>query len=155
MSDSKYSKTVNLPNVRKEVFTEIRPCPNRSDQTLGYARIKIACVWMKRLSQSVVTVDASCTDQSPYMAKWTCHMLGKLDWITIPHSPYSPDIAPEYHHRFRALKKCDRRSLKDHKQFKTNLRTFPYHPAPNDKHDLSQRLEIRQLPREMAKFFRK
>ena len=36
-------------------------------------------------------------------AKSTCEKLLKLGWITIPHPPYSPDLAPTDYHLFRSL----------------------------------------------------
>jgi [histone H3]-lysine36 N-dimethyltransferase SETMAR len=39
----------------------------------------------------------------PHVAKSTCEKLLKLGWITIPHPPYSPDLAPTDYHLFRSL----------------------------------------------------
>ena len=39
----------------------------------------------------------------PHVAKSTCEKLLKLEWITIPRSPYSPDLASTDYHLFRSL----------------------------------------------------
>ena len=39
----------------------------------------------------------------PHVAKLTCEKLLKLGWVTIPHPPYSPDLAPTDYHLFRSL----------------------------------------------------
>jgi len=40
----------------------------------------------------------------PHVAKLTQGQLEELGWMTLPHPPYSPDIAPSDFHLFRALK---------------------------------------------------
>uniref|UniRef100_A0A8R1DZ90 Transposase n=1 Tax=Caenorhabditis japonica TaxID=281687 RepID=A0A8R1DZ90_CAEJA len=40
----------------------------------------------------------------PHVAKDTQEKLQELNWDTIPHPPYSPDIAPSDYHLFRPLK---------------------------------------------------
>ncbi len=37
------------------------------------------------------------------MAKSTREKLLKLGWVTIPHPPYSPDLAPTDYHLFHSL----------------------------------------------------
>ena len=39
----------------------------------------------------------------PHVAKSTRKKLLKLGWITIPHPPYSPDLAPTDYHLFHSL----------------------------------------------------
>jgi histone-lysine N-methyltransferase SETMAR len=39
----------------------------------------------------------------PHIAKSTSEKLLKLEWITVPHPPYSPDLAPTDYHLFRSL----------------------------------------------------
>ena len=39
----------------------------------------------------------------PHVAKLTCEKLLKLGWITVPHLPYSPHLAPTDYHLFRSL----------------------------------------------------
>ena len=39
----------------------------------------------------------------PHIAKSTREKLLKLGWITIPHPPYSPDLAPTNYHLYRSL----------------------------------------------------
>ncbi|CAF1688347.1 unnamed protein product, partial [Adineta ricciae] len=39
----------------------------------------------------------------PHVAKLTREKLLKLGWITLPHPPYSPDLAPTDYHLFRSL----------------------------------------------------
>jgi histone-lysine N-methyltransferase SETMAR len=36
----------------------------------------------------------------PHVAKSTREKLLKLGWVTVPHSPYSPDLAPTDYHLF-------------------------------------------------------
>ncbi|CAF4865640.1 unnamed protein product [Rotaria socialis] len=38
----------------------------------------------------------------PHIAKSTREKLLKLGWITVPHSPYSPDLAPTDYHLYRS-----------------------------------------------------
>uniref|UniRef100_A0A8R1HSS5 Transposase n=2 Tax=Caenorhabditis japonica TaxID=281687 RepID=A0A8R1HSS5_CAEJA len=40
----------------------------------------------------------------PHVAKATQAKLQELNWDTVPHPPYSPDIAPPDYHLFRPLK---------------------------------------------------
>ena len=39
----------------------------------------------------------------PHIAKSTCEKLLKLGWITVPHPPYSSDLAPTDDHLFRSF----------------------------------------------------
>ena len=39
----------------------------------------------------------------PHVAKSTHQKLLSLEWITIPHPPYSPDLAPTDYHLYRSL----------------------------------------------------
>uniref|UniRef100_A0A8R1DJB5 Histone-lysine N-methyltransferase SETMAR n=1 Tax=Caenorhabditis japonica TaxID=281687 RepID=A0A8R1DJB5_CAEJA len=39
----------------------------------------------------------------PHVAKATQAKLQELNWDTLPHPPYSPDIAPSDYHLFRPL----------------------------------------------------
>ncbi|CAF0886731.1 unnamed protein product [Adineta ricciae] len=39
----------------------------------------------------------------PHVAKLTHKKLLKLEWITLPHPSYSPDLAPTDYHFFRSL----------------------------------------------------
>lgn len=39
----------------------------------------------------------------PHVAKATCEMIKQLGWETLPHPPYSPDLAPTDYHLFRSL----------------------------------------------------
>ena len=39
----------------------------------------------------------------PHVAKSTREKLLKLGWVTVPHPPYSPDLAPTDYHLFRSL----------------------------------------------------
>ena len=38
-----------------------------------------------------------------HVTKSTREKLLKLEWITVPHPPYSPDLAPTDHHFYRPL----------------------------------------------------
>ena len=40
----------------------------------------------------------------PHVAKLTRQFLEERQWTTVPHPPYSPDLAPSDYHLFRALK---------------------------------------------------
>ncbi|MBJ5594297.1 hypothetical protein JGG70_24330 [Salmonella enterica subsp. enterica serovar Typhimurium] len=42
----------------------------------------------------------------PHVAKHVQEMLETLCWDVLPHSPYSPDIAPLDFHLFRSLRHC-------------------------------------------------
>lgn len=39
----------------------------------------------------------------PHVAKSTREKILQLGWITVPHLPYSPDLAPTDYHLFRSL----------------------------------------------------
>jgi histone-lysine N-methyltransferase SETMAR len=39
----------------------------------------------------------------PHIAKLTREKLLKLGWVTVPHPPYSPDLAPTDYHLFCSL----------------------------------------------------
>jgi len=41
---------------------------------------------------------------SAHIASATRKKLAKLGWQTVPHPPYSPDLAPSDYHLFRPLK---------------------------------------------------
>jgi len=40
----------------------------------------------------------------PHIASATKKKLAKLGWQSVPHPPYSPDVALSYYHFFRSLK---------------------------------------------------
>ena len=48
----------------------------------------------------------------PHLAKSTHEKLLKLGWITIPHPPYSPDLAPTVYHLYSSLSDylCEKKS---------------------------------------------
>jgi hypothetical protein len=39
----------------------------------------------------------------PHIAKSTLEKLLKLGWVTVPHPPYSPDLAPTDYYLFHSL----------------------------------------------------
>ena len=74
----------------------------------------------KRLSVALLQDNAR-----PHIAKSTRHILEKLGWTTVPHPPYSPDIAPSDYHLFRNLKQHLReKKFKDYNQLKSDLADF-------------------------------
>ena len=61
----------------------------------------------------------------PHVAKSTRQKLLSLGWITIPHPPYSPDLAPTDYHLYRSLSNYLReKKLKDESQIKMDLLNF-------------------------------
>ena len=61
----------------------------------------------------------------PHVASATRRQLQELGWITVPHPPYSPDLAPSDYHLFRALKNFLRgQSFPDFNSLKSALETF-------------------------------
>ena len=61
----------------------------------------------------------------PHVAKLTREKLLQLGWITIPHSPYSPDTAPTDYHLFRSLSNyLSEKKFDDDNDLKTALATF-------------------------------
>lgn len=61
----------------------------------------------------------------PHVAKSTREKLLQLGWITIPHPPYSPDIAPTDYHLFRSLSNyLSEKKFDDDNDLKTALATF-------------------------------
>jgi len=60
-----------------------------------------------------------------HVAKSTREKLLQLGWITIPHSPYSPDLAPTDYHLFRSLSHyLSEKKFDDENDLKTALTTF-------------------------------
>jgi histone-lysine N-methyltransferase SETMAR len=61
----------------------------------------------------------------PHIAKSTREKLLKLGWVTIPHPPYSPDLAPTDYHLFRSLSNHLReKKFDDESSLKTDLTDF-------------------------------
>lgn len=61
----------------------------------------------------------------PHVAKSTREKLLKLGWITIPHPPYSPDLAPTDYHLFRSLSNyLGEKKFDDENDLKTDLANF-------------------------------
>ena len=59
------------------------------------------------------------------MAKSTREKLLQLGWLTIPHPPYSPDLAPSDYHLFRSLSNyLSEKKFDDEDDLKTGLATF-------------------------------
>jgi histone-lysine N-methyltransferase SETMAR len=59
------------------------------------------------------------------VAKSTREKLLKLGWVTIPHPPYSPDLAPTDYHLFRSLSNHLReKKFDDENNLKTDLADF-------------------------------
>lgn len=46
----------------------------------------------------------------PHISQKTKDEITKLGWTTLPHSPYSPDVAPSDYHLFGKLKESLRRT---------------------------------------------
>ena len=61
----------------------------------------------------------------PHVAKSTRQKLLSLGWITVPHSPYSPDLAPTDYHLYRSLSNYLReKEFNDESQIKMDLLNF-------------------------------
>jgi histone-lysine N-methyltransferase SETMAR len=61
----------------------------------------------------------------PHVAKLTREKLLKLGWITVPHPPYSPDLAPTDYHLFRSLSNHLReKKFNDENDVKMELANF-------------------------------
>ncbi len=61
----------------------------------------------------------------PHIAKSTREKLLKLGWITLPHPPYSPDLAPTDYHLFRSLSNyLGEKKFDDENDLKTDLANF-------------------------------
>ncbi|CAF1682936.1 unnamed protein product [Adineta ricciae] len=61
----------------------------------------------------------------PHVAKSTRQKLLKLGWVTIPHPPYSPDLAPTDYHLFRSLSNHLReKKFNDENDLKMGLLNF-------------------------------
>lgn len=61
----------------------------------------------------------------PHVASATRQQLEELGWATVPHPPYSPDLAPSDYHLFRALKNFLRgQSFSDFDHLKNALADF-------------------------------
>jgi histone-lysine N-methyltransferase SETMAR len=60
-----------------------------------------------------------------HIAKSTCEKLLKLGWVTVPHPPYSPDLAPTDCHLFHFLSNHLReKKFDDEKDLKMDLVNF-------------------------------
>ena len=61
----------------------------------------------------------------PHVTKSTRQKLLSLRWITIPHPPYSPDLAPTDYHLYRSLSNYLReKKFNDESQIKMDLLNF-------------------------------
>jgi len=61
----------------------------------------------------------------PRIAKSTREKLLKLGWVTVPHPPYSPDLAPTDYHLFRSLSNHLReKKFNDENDLKMDLVSF-------------------------------
>ena len=61
----------------------------------------------------------------PHVASATRQQLEELGWITLPHPPYSPDLAPSDYHLFSALKNFLRgQSFSDFSALENSLENF-------------------------------
>ena len=61
----------------------------------------------------------------PHVAKSTGQKLLSLEWITIPHPPYSPDLAPTDYHLCRSLSNyLMEKKFSDESQIKMDLLNF-------------------------------
>ena len=61
----------------------------------------------------------------PHVAKSTREKLLQLGWVTLPHPPYSPDLAPTDYHLFRSLSDHLReKKFDDENDLKTDLGNF-------------------------------
>ena len=61
----------------------------------------------------------------PHVAKSTRQKLLSLEWIIIPHPPYSPDLAPTDYHLYRSLYNYLReKKFNDESQIKMDLLNF-------------------------------
>ena len=61
----------------------------------------------------------------PHVAKLTKKKLSSLNWETIPHPPYSPDIAPSDYHLFLSLSNQLRgKKFNNETELKNFLKTF-------------------------------
>ena len=61
----------------------------------------------------------------PHVAKSTRQKLLSLEWIIIPHPPYSPDLAPTDYHLYRSLSNYLReKKFNDESQIKMDLLNF-------------------------------
>jgi histone-lysine N-methyltransferase SETMAR len=67
----------------------------------------------------------------PHIAKSTREKLLKLGWITLPHPPYSPDLAPTDYHLFRSLSNyLGEKKFDDENDLKTDLANFFAQKSP-------------------------
>ena len=68
----------------------------------------------------------------PHVAKLTRQKIQDLGWTTLPHPPYSPDMAPTDYHLFRSLShSLDGRQFKDDDDLKSGLQTFFDQKSPD------------------------
>ncbi|CAF4933789.1 unnamed protein product, partial [Rotaria socialis] len=64
-------------------------------------------------------------DARPHIAKSTREKLLKLGWITVPHPPYSPDLAPTDYHLYRSpSNRLNEKKFDDEKHLKMDLADF-------------------------------
>lgn len=73
-----------------------------ADVYVGQLRKLAAAMREKR--RRMVEVHLLHDNARPHVASATRQQLEELAWTTVPHPPYSPDLAPSDYHLFRALK---------------------------------------------------
>lgn len=68
----------------------------------------------------------------PHVAKTVRQKLLEIGWTTLPHPPYSPDMAPTDYHLFRSLSHfLDGQSFTDEDHLKSVLQTFFDNKSPD------------------------
>ena len=66
----------------------------------------------------------------PHVAKSTRQKLLNLGWVTVPHPPYSPDLAPTDYHLYRSLSDHLReKKFNDENDLKMNVLNFFDHKS--------------------------
>uniref|UniRef100_A0A8R1EMG6 Histone-lysine N-methyltransferase SETMAR n=1 Tax=Caenorhabditis japonica TaxID=281687 RepID=A0A8R1EMG6_CAEJA len=87
----------------REGHSVLRVAPARENGQCYYL-LQSACLARPRSSRKAPSAHLLHDNARPHVAKATQEKLQKLNWDTVPHPPYSPDIAPSDYPLFRLLK---------------------------------------------------
>uniref|UniRef100_A0A8R1IFI2 Transposase n=2 Tax=Caenorhabditis japonica TaxID=281687 RepID=A0A8R1IFI2_CAEJA len=88
----------------RERHAVLRVAPARENGQCYYLLQSAACLALREKRPRRSAVHLLHDNARPHVAKATQEKLQELNWDTVPHPPYSPDIAPSDYHLFRPLK---------------------------------------------------
>uniref|UniRef100_A0A8R1DUV9 HTH_48 domain-containing protein n=1 Tax=Caenorhabditis japonica TaxID=281687 RepID=A0A8R1DUV9_CAEJA len=86
------------------LYYELLPQRKTVNATTYSNELAFLALALRKKRQRCSAVHLLHDNARPHVAKATQAKLQELNWDTVPHPPYSPDIAPSDYHLFRPLK---------------------------------------------------